>query len=106
MVKPVGWTHDGRVVWIDATPSGRLAIWTMPVDGEPAPFLQESARIFEARVSPEGRWIAYSTNRSGRPEIEVTSFPVLGPRYLVTVDGGGYPRWRADGRDRPMHYSK
>ena len=98
MVKPVGWTHDGRVVWIEAPPSGGgSAIWTLPVGGDPAPLLQEGAFITEARVSPDGRWIAYSTNRSGRPEIEVTSFPVPGPRYLVTVDGGGYPRWRADG---------
>ena len=101
MVKPVGWTHDGRVVWIEAAPSATAgdAIWTMPVDGDPAPLLQDGGKIFEARVSPDGRWIAYSTNRSGRPEIEVTSFPVPGPRHLVTVDGGGYPRWRADGRE-------
>ena len=71
----------------------------MPVGGDPAPFLQEGSLIFEARVSPDGRWIAYATNRSGRFEVEVTSFPVPGPRHLVTVDGGGYPRWRADGRE-------
>jgi len=97
MVRPMGWTHDGRVVWTEAT--GSSALWTMPVGGEPAPFLQDGAFIAEARVSPDGHWIAYSTNRSGRFEIEVTSFPVPGPRYLVSVDGGGYPRWRADGRE-------
>ena len=51
------------------------------------------------RVSPDGRWIAYASDRSGRFEIEVTSFPEPGRRYPVSVEGGGYPRWRADGRE-------
>ena len=51
------------------------------------------------RVSPDGRWIAYASDRSGRFEIEVTSFPEPGRRYPVSVQGGGYPRWRADGRE-------
>ena len=53
----------------------------------------------EARLSPDDKWLAYATNRSGRFEIEVRSFPVPGPRYVVSLEGGGYPRWRADGRE-------
>ena len=56
-------------------------------------------RISEARVSPDGRWIAYASDRSGRFEIEVSSFPEPGHSYPVSVEGGGYPRWRADGRE-------
>jgi hypothetical protein len=61
--------------------------------------LQEDAMNLEARLSPDDKWLAYATNRSGRFEIEVRSFPVPGPRYVVSLEGGGYPRWRADGRE-------
>jgi WD40-like Beta Propeller Repeat len=53
----------------------------------------------EARLSPDGRWMVYSSNRSGRFEGEVRSFPQNGPTYPVSFEGGGYPRWRADGRE-------
>ena len=62
-------------------------------------FLNDGSEKPEARVSPDGRWIAYSTDRSGRFEIEVRSFPSLGSASPVSIAGGGYPRWRADGRE-------
>ena len=63
------------------------------------PFLQDGAQNLEARLSPDGKWIAYATDRSGRFEVEVQSFPVPGRRQLASLEGGGYPRWRADGRE-------
>ncbi len=96
LVKPVGWTRDGRIVWIE----GGTSLWTMPTDGQPVSFLRDTAQIFfEARLSPDARWIAYATNRSGRIEIEVRSFPDPGQAYLVSLEGGGHPRWRDDGRE-------
>jgi Tol biopolymer transport system component len=56
------------------------------------PVIQDGALTNEARVSPDGRWIAFSSNRSGRFQIEVTTFAARGPRYQVSIDGGGYPR--------------
>jgi Tol biopolymer transport system component len=101
MQKPMGWTRDGRLVWIasEATGSGATSISTLPPGGEPALVLQEKTQTYEARVSPDGQWIAYASNRSGRFEIEVSRFPEGGARYPVSMDGGGYPRWRADGRE-------
>jgi hypothetical protein len=95
LVKPVGWTRDGRIVWIE----GGSSIWTMPTDGQAVSFLRDSAQFFEARVSPDARWIAYATDRSRRFEIEVRSFPEPGQAYPVSLEGGGHPRWRADGRE-------
>jgi eukaryotic-like serine/threonine-protein kinase len=98
IVRPSGWTRDGRMVWTEAA-TGQSSIWMKPAGGEPASIRQGVGQTFEARVSPDGRWIAYSSDRSGRFEIEVSSFPEAGQRYPVSVDGGGYPRWRADGRE-------
>jgi eukaryotic-like serine/threonine-protein kinase len=54
--------------------------------------------IDQARFSPDGRWIAYHTNESGRYEVCVTSFPSRGERWQISRDGGVQPLWQADGR--------
>ena len=95
IAKPVGSLPDGRLVWLDMQSS----IMTMTAGGKPAEFFRDRSRILEARVSPDGRWIAYATDRSGRFEIEVQSFAQPGQRHQVSTTGGGYPRWRADGRE-------
>ena len=82
--RPVG----GRPVYLDD--AGQRATGADPA---------RCAQTVEARVSPDGRWIAFASDRSGRYEIEVSRFPEPGQRYPVSVDGGGYPRWRADGRE-------
>jgi len=100
-VKPSDWTRDGRSVWIEAGAAGVLgsSILMKSGDGQPVTIVRDSATIFEARVSPDGRWVAYASNRSGRSEIEVSSFPEFGQRHAVSLEGGSYPRWRADGRE-------
>ena len=93
---PLAWTRDGQTLVFD-----QVGLWTIGL-GDPrkaVPYLQDGARNLEARLSPDDKWLAYATDRSGRFEIEVRSFPVPGPRYVVSLEGGGYPRWRADGRE-------
>jgi WD40 repeat protein len=51
------------------------------------------------KFSPDGRWVAYSSNESGRFEIYVTPFPGPGPNILISTAGGEWPRWRHDGRE-------
>lgn len=100
MVKTVAWMKDGRMAWIESNPSGTgTRVVTRSAGGKGATVFSEATRTEEARVSPDGRWIAYATDRSGRIEVEVRSFPDPGPRYPVSSEGGGYPRWRADGRE-------
>lgn len=52
-----------------------------------------------ARLSPDGRWLAYGSNESGSNEIIVRSFPASGDRRQVSVGGGTQPAWRGDGRE-------
>jgi hypothetical protein len=97
LAKPSNWMPDGRLVWLEGTPW--QSIHTLAANGQPVTDPQDGVHVSEARVSPDGRWIAYASNRSGRFEIEVSSFPEIGRRYPVSTAGGGYPRWRADGRE-------
>ena len=103
-VRPLSWTRDGRtlVFFQSGLSRGSAAeIWTMPVDNPErgAPYLQDGASNVEGRLSPDDRWMAYATDRSGRFEVEVRGFPVPGARYPISLEGGGYPKWRADGRE-------
>jgi len=50
------------------------------------------------QISPDGRQLAYTSDESGRPEVYVQPFPELGEKWLVSVGGGGEPRWSRDGR--------
>jgi len=76
-------------------------IWLLPLDGSgnPRPLLGAQFAEFHARFSPDGRWIAYASNESGRPEIYVQSFPLAGGKWQVSTAGGAQPRWRRDGKE-------
>jgi hypothetical protein len=50
-------------------------------------------------VSPDGKWIAYVSDESGRLEVYVTSFPKAGAKWQISSGGGDWPRWRRDGRE-------
>ena len=70
-------------------------------DGEkkPFPFLQSTSNEDHGRFSPDGHFIAYSSDESGRYEVYVQTFPVSGGKWLVSRDGGAQPHWRADGKE-------
>ena len=55
----------------------------------------ETSAVF----SPDGRWVAYSSNESGRPEIYVEGYPERRGKWLVSSEGGGSPQWRGDGKE-------
>ena len=54
---------------------------------------------FAQRISPDGKWLAYSSTETGRPEIFVQPFPGPGPSVRVSLNGGNFPEWRKDGRE-------
>jgi Tol biopolymer transport system component len=103
LVKPMAWSRDGQtIVYVASSSQGpERAIWTMPVADprKAAVYLQDGAQNLEARLSPDGKWLAYTTDRSGRFEVEVRSFPVPGAKHPISLEGGAFPRWRADGRE-------
>jgi Tol biopolymer transport system component len=76
-------------------------IWGVAVDGDRKPFAVVATAFEErdAQFSPDGQWIAYQSNESGRFEVYVQAFPGPGGRLQLSSDGGAQARWRADGRE-------
>jgi len=76
-------------------------IWSVPMSGDPTarPFLQTSFNEQDAEFSPDGRWVAFTSDESGRDEVYVVPFPEPGGRSLISTEGGTSPRWRRDGRE-------
>ena len=81
--------------------SAKADVWAIPVaaDKKPFAFLQTVANESRAQFSPDGRWVLYTSDESGRDEVYVTSFPDRGGKMLISKDGGTYPRWRRDGKE-------
>jgi serine/threonine-protein kinase len=100
---PSDWSRNGRTLVFTNTESSTTGwdIWTVPVDSgaQARPFLATSFAEAGARLSPDGRWIAYTSNETGRSEVYVQSFPVLGNKVIVSSGGGRDPAWRGDGRE-------
>jgi len=61
--------------------------------------LNDRFRVDEPQLSPDGRWLAYVSRESGRDEVYVEPFRREGDRVRVSVDGGGQPKWRGDGKE-------
>ena len=69
----------------------------MTEDGESEPILATPAIETNAEIAPDGRWMAYQSDESGRPEIYVCEFPGGGSRQRVSINGGTEPRWNPNG---------
>ena len=77
-------------------------MWLLPLTGDrkPRPFLQTPFDKIQARISPDARWIAYTTNESGSFQVVVQSFPdPNGGKWQISADGGVEPKWRHDGKE-------
>jgi Tol biopolymer transport system component len=90
---------DGRqLLYQQMAPNGGFDIWALPLDGRvAAAIVQTDANERVARLSPDGRWLAFVANNSGAFEVYVQPFPGPGPRRQVSSRGGDQPQWRADG---------
>jgi Tol biopolymer transport system component len=100
--EPRAWSPDGKVVVFEPLdPQTNRDLWILPLDGDrtPTPYLRTPFNEQFAAISPDGRWLAYSSDESGRFEIYVDSFPTPHNKYRVTDHGGLAPYWRKDGRE-------
>jgi eukaryotic-like serine/threonine-protein kinase len=93
---PTDWSWDGKYVIYGRGPD--LWFLTFP-ELRATQFLKASSTLKSARFSPDGKWIAYSSNESGRWEIYITSFPEAKGKWQVSNAGGEQPRWRGDGKE-------
>jgi eukaryotic-like serine/threonine-protein kinase len=106
-VDPLDWSADGRFVVFrksKAPPSASIPVelWLLPLSGDrkAVPYLTNSFRNIQAAVSPNGRWLAYTTNETGRYQVVVQPFPdPSGGKWQVSSTGGLNPQWRRDGRE-------
>jgi Tol biopolymer transport system component len=83
-------------------------LWAMPADSRVVPrrspvppraLMQSPFEERDGRLSPDGRWLAYSSNESGHDEVYVVPYPSAGGRWRVSTSGGRFPQWRADGKE-------
>jgi Tol biopolymer transport system component len=97
------WSRDGKYL-IYNYGQEPVRLYVLPLaDRKPVPFLNTSFNTQEGQISPNGRWIAYRSTESGRPEIYVQGFN-LDPsqprgKWQISVSGGELPRWRNDGKE-------
>jgi len=107
---PSTWTPDGRTLLLRVLNAKTGEdVWSMPGAGDPkrSPVLRSSFHEENPKISPDGRWIAYRSDESGRTELYVQSFPQPDARYRVSKEGAGpgtrsnfgQPFWRRDGRE-------
>jgi dipeptidyl aminopeptidase/acylaminoacyl peptidase len=102
VVRPVDWSRDGRTLLYDnQDPKTDGDLWALPLTGGrmPFPVVQTPYLEDQGQFSPDGRWIAFRSNRSGREEIYVQAFPGPAGSQLVSTHGGSQPRWRRDGTE-------
>jgi len=101
---PEDWSPDGKSLSINNVPAqGKRnnQLWIVETAGEKKarPFATEANFQGDSRFSPDGRWLAYDSDESGRFEVYVRPFPGPGGRWQISTAGGGQPHWRRDGKE-------
>jgi Tol biopolymer transport system component len=107
---PTDWSPDGRLILANSRSSGRpgpgasgpggWGVVLLDVEsGQWDPVVDTPFDERDGQMSPDGRWIAYESNQSGRPEVFLRPFPDAGGVRQVSTGGGMQPRWSPDGRE-------
>ena len=99
---PLSWSHDGKFLFfIQESLNSGFDIWAMPNEGdhEPFPFLNSPSNEWYLAISPDGLWLAYTSDKSGHYEVFVTPFPGPGGHKQISTQGGREPVWSRDGKE-------
>ena len=97
------WSRDGRYIIesLDNTGKTKGDIWVLPLFGDrkPFPYLQTEFNERLARLSPNGQWLAYTSDESKRSEVYVQTFPTPGGKWQISTNGGSRSVWSRDGKE-------
>jgi len=98
---PYAWSRDGRTLVLDEGAPPHIRLLSLDGDRKSQPLIQTQFTGSRPAISPDGMWIAYQSNESGRPEIYVRPFPEVdrGRWQISTIDRGASPIWSPDGRE-------
>jgi hypothetical protein len=100
---PSSFSRDGRILlFTEVVSETGNDIWAMDTDApqqSPRALAKTRFSEFSPKISPDGKWLAYTSDESGRLEIYVSPFPGPGGKIAISTDGGREPRWSKDGRE-------
>jgi Tol biopolymer transport system component len=98
---PEDWSRDGRWLFYNVTAKTGWDIWALNIadDRKARPIIETPANQVQARLSPDGRWLAYASDEAGAWEVYVQPFLEGKGKWLVSADGGAQPLWRGDGKE-------
>jgi serine/threonine protein kinase len=106
---PQDWSRDGKYLLYALAEKNKVDLWVLPMtlkpsDAKPIPYLTSQFNQLQARFSPDGRWVAYESNESGKNEVYVRPFNPGGGylagdgKWMISNGNGMEPRWRRDGK--------
>jgi Tol biopolymer transport system component len=99
---PTSWAPDGRsMVFTGNSPETGDDLWILPLEGDrqPVPYLRSRFNERTGKVSPDGHWLSYTSDETGRDEVYVQPFPVPGAKSQISTGGGLNAAWSRDGRE-------
>jgi Tol biopolymer transport system component len=103
LLAPTDWSLDGRFLLytFSGTFPATSDIWALPLVGErkPFPVIQTEFSEGQGVFSPDGRWIAYTSDETGQPNVHIQPFLRAGGKHRISPNGGRNPHWRADSRE-------
>jgi serine/threonine-protein kinase len=107
--RPNSWHPNGKfLAFAETNPQMGFDIMILPMEGseaagwkpgKPFAFLNSASNEGRPMFSPDGRWLAYWSDESGRPEVYVRPFPGPGAKRLISTNGGNYPTWSPNGKE-------
>ena len=101
---PYTWSPDGQDLVYVELPAGQdgllnIRLLPMATDPQPRSIVEGAFAASNPAISPDGQWLAYRSDESGRDEVYVERFPELGGRVQISTEGGQAPLWSSDGRE-------
>jgi len=96
------WSSDGQfVLYQNIASTTQRDLWALPLfgDKQPLSIVQTNFNESQGKFSTDGHWIAYISDESGTSQVYVQNFPPAGGKWMVSINGGSMPRWRADGNE-------